>query len=64
MGVWGLCPQWGPGGPGGFAPQKLNGFFYSYWLNFYITWQILKFNRCAVTTIDNAAKDRAKINNY
>ena len=38
--------------------------FYSYWLNFYISWQILKFNRCAVTTIDNAAKDRAKINNY
>jgi len=50
-------------GSGGEAPQKLNG-FYSYWLNFYISWQILKFNRCAVTTIDNAAKDRAKINNY
>ena len=26
MGVWGLCPQWGPGGQGGEAPLKLMTF--------------------------------------
>ena len=50
-------------GLGAEAYQRLNE-FYNYWLNFHISWQILRFNRCAAATIDKSAKDRAKRNIY